>query len=211
MLTGASRALLRNAKPMGRVAFHARRWASAEGGAPKVDPYEVFEGRIGPDSGDKEIKEVYRDLVKEYHPDSNPDADPKKITEINDAYKILIKEHIKGKVVNKWFARADGDEPPVPRSELHERVYKAAETKWEESTQLMLFKIKKKYGTIVFWFAKVLFVVVQYLRAYKILVAIFVLMAFVSVIKGQIAQRHLEEMKKRRARAELSSFYEKID
>ena len=48
--------------------------------------------------------------------------------------------------------RATGDEPPVPRSELHERVYKASETRWEESTTQMLWKIKKKYGMTFYLF-----------------------------------------------------------
>eukprot|EP01063_Lacrimia_lanifica_P024569 TRINITY_DN32441_c0_g1_i1.p2 TRINITY_DN32441_c0_g1~~TRINITY_DN32441_c0_g1_i1.p2 ORF type:complete len:232 (+),score=111.07 TRINITY_DN32441_c0_g1_i1:48-698(+) len=172
-----------------------RRWASAETGVSKIDPFEVFENRVGPDSGDKEIKEVYRDLVKEYHPDSNPDADPKKITEINEAYRMLIKMSIKGKLKNRMFTQG-GDEPPVPRSELQDRVYKPADQKWEESTQLLEFKIKKRYGTLAFWLARFLFTIVQIIRPFKVLIIIMVMMAVVQSIRSQVGSWHMEEARK---------------
>eukprot|EP01061_Rhynchopus_euleeides_P017979 TRINITY_DN29745_c0_g1_i1.p2 TRINITY_DN29745_c0_g1~~TRINITY_DN29745_c0_g1_i1.p2 ORF type:complete len:208 (+),score=75.31 TRINITY_DN29745_c0_g1_i1:221-844(+) len=172
-----------------------RRFAS-DSAAPKIDPYEVFENRIETNSKEKEIKEAYRDLVKEYHPDSNPDADPKKIAEINEAYRILLK------MQTTPGPTQHGDEPPVPRSELHERVYKAPETRWEETTQMMLAKIKRKYGSIVFWFAKVLFQIVQFVRGARVLFMIFIFMSIVGVIRQMMAQRHLQQLRERRAKAE---------
>ena len=50
------------------------------------DPYKVL--GISPNASDEEIKQAYRRLAKEYHPDRNP-GDPvaaKKMQQINDAY-----------------------------------------------------------------------------------------------------------------------------
>lgn len=53
------------------------------------------------DAGEKEIKDAYIKLVKKYNPE-NPDGDLKKFTEINNAYKNLIKEiHTSQKKINK--------------------------------------------------------------------------------------------------------------
>lgn len=53
------------------------------------DYYQIL--GISPDSSDEVIKNRYRDLVKQYHPDinkNNPDAS-KKMSEINEAYETL--------------------------------------------------------------------------------------------------------------------------
>ncbi|MFO7773445.1 MAG: J domain-containing protein [Dehalococcoidia bacterium] len=53
------------------------------------DHYEVLS--VAPDASAEEIKEAYRKLAFQYHPDRNPasrDAS-KKMTEINEAYAIL--------------------------------------------------------------------------------------------------------------------------
>ena len=151
-----------------RAPFSQKRWC--ESGVSTLDPYEVFEGKVTPDSTEKEIKEAYRELQKQYHPDINADVDPRKITEIIEAYKQLMKQSYKKGMVQGWLRRSGGDEPPVPRSELQERVYRPASAKWEESTSMMLFRIKKRYGTIIFWLAKILFNIVQIVRRFQILV-----------------------------------------
>jgi len=53
------------------------------------DYYDVLGLKRGAD--EKEIKSVYRKLVKKYHPDANPDdaSAREKIREINDAYAVL--------------------------------------------------------------------------------------------------------------------------
>ena len=58
------------------------------------DPYEVLGVRRG--ASQEEIKEVYRELVKKYHPDKyqgNPLADlaEEKLQEVNEAYDMLMK------------------------------------------------------------------------------------------------------------------------
>lgn len=53
------------------------------------DPWKVLGLNRG--ASEEEIKKAYRKLIKEYHPDINPDADPEKIKEINEAYEILLK------------------------------------------------------------------------------------------------------------------------
>lgn len=58
------------------------------------DPYKVL--GVRPDATDEEVKKVYRELVKKYHPDqfaNNPLADlaQKKLAEINEAYDTIIK------------------------------------------------------------------------------------------------------------------------
>ncbi len=53
------------------------------------DPYKVL--GVSPDASDQEIKQAYRKLVKQYHPDRNP-GDPvaaKKMQEINAAYEQI--------------------------------------------------------------------------------------------------------------------------
>jgi curved DNA-binding protein CbpA len=42
------------------------------------------------DASDEEIKNAYKKLVKKYHPDLNPSANPEKIKYINDAKELLL-------------------------------------------------------------------------------------------------------------------------
>ena len=80
MLSGARRLAARRVAVRARTSYVARSQRRFAGDSPvKIDPYEVFEDRVGPDSTENEIKEAFRNLVKEYHPDSNPDADPRKV------------------------------------------------------------------------------------------------------------------------------------
>ena len=53
------------------------------------DPYKVL--GVSPDASDEEIKQAYRRLAKQYHPDRNPgDAEAaKKMQEINAAYEQI--------------------------------------------------------------------------------------------------------------------------
>ncbi len=53
------------------------------------DPYKVL--GVSPDASDEEIKQAYRRLAKQYHPDRNPGdaAAAKKMQEINAAYEQI--------------------------------------------------------------------------------------------------------------------------
>ena len=54
------------------------------------DPYAIL--GVSKDAGDDEIKEAYRQCVRKYHPDLNPD-DPDandKMCEINEAYDLIM-------------------------------------------------------------------------------------------------------------------------
>ena len=60
-----------------------------------TDPYKVL--GVSRDAGDDEIKRVYRELVKKYHPDNyqdSPLADlaQQKMAEINNAYDEIVKQ-----------------------------------------------------------------------------------------------------------------------
>lgn len=53
------------------------------------DPYKVL--GVGPDASDEEIKQAYRRLAKQYHPDRNPgDAEAaRKMQQVNAAYEQI--------------------------------------------------------------------------------------------------------------------------
>jgi len=52
-----------------------------------VDPYQFF--GISPNASDDEIKQRYRVLCKQYHPDKNPGIDPSKFQMLTKIYSIL--------------------------------------------------------------------------------------------------------------------------
>jgi len=63
------------------------------------DPYEVL--GVSSDASDDEIKKVYRELARKYHPDNyqnNPLADlaEEKMKEVNEAYDIITKSRSGG-------------------------------------------------------------------------------------------------------------------
>ena len=63
------------------------------------DPYQVL--GVSPNASDEEVKRVYRELAKKYHPDSyvnNPLADlaSEKMKEINEAYDLIVKSRASG-------------------------------------------------------------------------------------------------------------------
>ena len=47
------------------------------------------------DSAESEIKNQYRKLAKQYHPDRNPDSSEEKMAEINKAYEVLSDKKLK--------------------------------------------------------------------------------------------------------------------
>ena len=63
------------------------------------DPYKVL--NVSPSASDEEVKKVYRDLARKYHPDNyhdNPLADlaQEKMKEINEAYEQIQKQRRAG-------------------------------------------------------------------------------------------------------------------
>ena len=63
------------------------------------DPYEVL--GVSRSASDEEIKRVYRDLARKYHPDNyadNPLADlaQEKMKDINEAYDAITRERAGG-------------------------------------------------------------------------------------------------------------------
>eukprot|EP00756_Hemistasia_phaeocysticola_P052188 Hpha_TRINITY_DN27395_c0_g1::TRINITY_DN27395_c0_g1_i1::g.548::m.548 len=170
----------------------------------KLDPYETFEGSVEADDSVDHIKEAYRDLVKKYHPDSNPDADPSKIAEINHAYQMLIRDKMKNPA-GGGGAAVVGDEPPVPRSSLQERVYRPAEARWEEQTQMQLHKVRRRYGGFAYGITWVLFHIVQFVRMYRFLVAIMMMGMGFQLFRGWLAQRDLKKIQRMRAQHQLEN------
>lgn len=60
--------------------------------------------KISPDASQEEIKKQFRKLVKEWHPDRNPDPSTKeKMAEINKAYEVLSNED-RRKNYDKYFS-----------------------------------------------------------------------------------------------------------
>ena len=60
------------------------------------NPYDVL--GVSPNASDDEIKRVYRDLTRKYHPDANvnnPLADlaEEKFKEVQEAYDIIMREY----------------------------------------------------------------------------------------------------------------------
>lgn len=51
------------------------------------DYYETL--GVARDASAEDIKRAYRKRAKELHPDTNPDADPEEMTELNVAYEVL--------------------------------------------------------------------------------------------------------------------------
>ena len=47
------------------------------------------------DSSESEIKNQYRKLAKQYHPDKNPDSSEEKMAQINKAYEVLSDKKLK--------------------------------------------------------------------------------------------------------------------
>ena len=63
------------------------------------NPYDVL--GVSPNASDDEIKRVYRDLTRKYHPDANvnnPLADlaEEKFKEVQEAYDIIMRERANG-------------------------------------------------------------------------------------------------------------------
>ena len=63
------------------------------------NPYDVL--GVSPNASDDEIKRVYRDLTRKYHPDANvnnPLADlaEEKFKEVQEAYDIIMRERASG-------------------------------------------------------------------------------------------------------------------
>ena len=75
------------------------------------DPYEVL--GVSPNASDDEIKRVYRDLARKYHPDNyvnNPLADlaEEKMKEINEAYDAITKSRSGGGYSGGSAAQSSG-------------------------------------------------------------------------------------------------------
>ena len=51
---------------------------------------------LGDDASGVEIKNQYRKLAKQYHPDRNNDSTAEKMTDINKAYEVLSDKKLKG-------------------------------------------------------------------------------------------------------------------
>jgi DnaJ-class molecular chaperone len=68
-----------------------------------IDPWQVLGVKRG--ASEKEIKEAYRKLIKENHPDINPNADPEKIKLINEAYELLTKKREQYESISEDFSK----------------------------------------------------------------------------------------------------------
>jgi len=61
--------------------------------AAKRDYYEVL--GVSKTSSPDEIKNQYRKLAKQYHPDRNKDSSEEKMAQINKAYEVLSDKKLK--------------------------------------------------------------------------------------------------------------------
>jgi len=80
----------------------------------KKDYYSIL--GLSRDCSKEEIKAAYRRLVKLYHPDRVPDADPAFIIEINEAYEVLG-DSGKRATYDAFFAKSNSS--PAPDAEDH--------------------------------------------------------------------------------------------
>lgn len=74
---------------------------------------------VQPSASQAEIKQAYRRLVKQFHPDSNQDADHEQIIQINAAYEVL------GDAQNRHFYDQQQYTPPQIRPERQQRATNA--------------------------------------------------------------------------------------
>jgi curved DNA-binding protein CbpA len=94
----------------------------------KENPYKIL--NINKDASKSEIRRAYRSLVKEWHPDINPD-DPvaeERFKEIQQAYDFLINEKTPSdqNTKNQWgshFYSAMQDHPMQSLREMAVRYY----------------------------------------------------------------------------------------
>ena len=88
-----------------------------------TDPYSVL--GISPDASEEEIKSAYRKLVKQYHPDANPQEEhaEEKMNQINAAY-AMLRGGERGQLFdNDWF-REQQDDVPIRRSILYHPMFR---------------------------------------------------------------------------------------
>ena len=77
------------------------------------DPYEVL--GISRNASDDEVKRVYRDLTRKYHPDANvnnPLADlaEEKFKEVQEAYNVIMKEREQGGGYSYGYGSSGGNQ-----------------------------------------------------------------------------------------------------
>jgi curved DNA-binding protein CbpA len=110
-----------------------------------MNPYEIL--GLPDNATDSQIKNAYRRLVKEYHPDRNKSNDAHhRISEINQAYEILSDPVKRARYDNpfQYFVATEETETEDP-VEVYKREFKRK--RWEEERAEKIRKENKRANT----------------------------------------------------------------
>ncbi len=139
----------------------------------QVDHYEIM--GVDRSATKVDLKKAYRNLVKRYHPDLNPEAGAKeKIRLINEAYEVLSESYSRSAYDNLINGNTTTYVPPVEtEAEKYRRGYLRKKAHEERVNLENLLKIKIKFyrfqriACFLFFSSGILFTIDYYFSSYS--------------------------------------------